>query len=232
MNSVQANEEQWQVLLGSHKVDWLGLRHYELTQHEFVALSIPVLKDKNLDFQVACAPCFTLRDMAMRHEQWIVTWRGELMHVVIIAYAKSWNITSMTVNPATTLWDWFKAYYLQSLWMPTVACGTVPRSQSCSPDCFCKRQSWVKEAKGTPIELVAWASRQILPRSTNNGKGAYMETCLEELPGLASYGWWGDAHPSVWTYWLVMHCVLMKLRSIHIISPKFHTNIKYYLWHL
>lgn len=69
MNSVQANEEQWQVLLGSHKVDWLGLRHYELTQHEFVALSIPVLKDKNLDFQVACAPCFTLRDMAMRHEQ-------------------------------------------------------------------------------------------------------------------------------------------------------------------
>ena len=48
------------VELRSHTVDWPGTRCYGLSQHEYLASSIPVQMNEDLDLQVAGDRCLTL----------------------------------------------------------------------------------------------------------------------------------------------------------------------------
>ena len=61
---------------------------------------------------------------------------------------------------------------LRLLW----ACGAISGSRSCLSGCFHKGQSDLEEAKGTPTELLAAASRCLLLGVTRYRKGACMET--------------------------------------------------------
>ena len=51
----------WNILTSrSLTVDWLGPRCYGLTQHEYLALSVPVQTGKDLNLQIAGDPCLTV----------------------------------------------------------------------------------------------------------------------------------------------------------------------------
>ena len=41
-------------------VDWPGTQRYELAQHKYLVLSVPVQNDKNSDLEVSGDPCLTL----------------------------------------------------------------------------------------------------------------------------------------------------------------------------
>lgn len=73
------------------------------------------------------------------------------------------------VKPAPTWWNWIKACYQPISWMqsPAIqASGMPPGRHSCSHGCFCIRQPWVEETKGTPTQLTGGASWSTLPGRT------------------------------------------------------------------
>ena len=60
---------------GSRNADWPGQLRYVLVQHEYLALLVPVQTDEDSDLQVA----------------------GELMSLVLDAFAESWDTAGMTL---------------------------------------------------------------------------------------------------------------------------------------
>lgn len=113
-----------------------------------MALPAPV-QDQVLDFRSLSCLCSQSYSMPMKYWPQIMTWRGELMILLISIWAELWDITGMTVlkqrlfcetgsRPFTCT---VHEYQLYSVWHTT--------QKLTQPTGFCERQSKIK-LKGMP----------------------------------------------------------------------------------
>ena len=106
---------------------------YGLVQHEYLALSVPVQTDKDLNLQVAGDPCLAVW---LWDKHWIPIWRDKLMSFVNNAFAVSLGIAGMTVSNQTLLHETesrpiTSIVHQHELWLY----GHVARNPEADPAC-------------------------------------------------------------------------------------------------
>lgn len=122
-----------------------------------------------------------------------MSWRGELILMVINVSAESCRITGMSVKSAITPWDWIEVNYLHGSWTATPAirvCGTLPRSPPFSPGYIRSNPEWRSprgHSRSLWLEQIDGSCQEVLMM----GGGQHGDLFGGTL-GLASLGGWGD----------------------------------------